>query len=317
MSKTQIQIAYESDDPNVHTMDVEQLAPSLLAIGNLCKRVNAIANGDKATVRVLVESDFENKCFLINLQIVQDIYSHVQSLLHNQEVKTAKEILEWLGLLEGVLGGFGLFEYLKEKKGRSIESFETSDKDGTIKLKFEGDNNSITITQNVYQLSQDHTVIAAAKSVLQPTQTHGISSVDFKEKGRTITSISKSEATEIITKEIPLALTSESQLAPQIIDARLIIYAPVFNQGSKVWRFIYSDRIIQVDISDSGIAEDLLRRGGLQIGDAYFVKLEITEIQTEKGKFRNHYRAISFSQFLPAQKGTQLFFPEFNNGPEE
>ena len=61
MSKTQIQVAYENDDPASHTMDVEQLAPSLLAIGNLCKRANTILNGDKAIVRVLVESDFKRR----------------------------------------------------------------------------------------------------------------------------------------------------------------------------------------------------------------------------------------------------------------
>ena len=306
MSKMQIQVAYESDDPAVHTMDVEQLAPSLLAIGNLCKRANAIVNGDGATVRVLVESDFEHKCFLINFQIVQDIYSHVQSLLHNHEVKTAKEILEWLGLVEFTIGGFGLFAYWKEKRGRPIESIETSDKDGTVKLTFKGDNNSVTVNQYVYQLSQDQTVVASAKSVLLPTQSPGISSVDFKSKGRNITSITKSEAAEIISNETSAIPLEDTQLAPQVIDARLTIYAPVFSQESHIWKFVYGGKIISVDISNSGIAEDLLRRGEVKIGDAYLVKLEVTEHQTDKGSFRNRYHAISYSQFLPAKIGVQM-----------
>lgn len=307
MATTEIQVAYDSEDQSVHTMDVEQLGPSLIALGTLCKRANAILNGDRATVRVLVESDFEHKCFLISFQIVQDIYSQVQSLLHNHDVKTSKEILEWLGLVESAIGAFGLFKYLKEKRGRKPDSVQFSDKEGTVELQFDaGQNNKIekiVINQHVYQLSQDRSVIASVKGVLQPTQSPGISAVEFREHGRLIETVHKKEAAEIIARELIDTEPDSTGLKPQVIDARLTIYSPVFDQDSRMWKFIYGGRVVRVDIHDSGIAEDVMRRGAISIGDAYLVKLEITEHKTENG-YRNTYRALSWSQFLPASPGS-------------
>jgi len=300
---TEIQVAYETDDPHVHTMDVEQLAPSLLAIGALCKRANAIVNGDKATVRVLVESDFEHKCFLIHLQVVLDIYHQLQALLHHQEVKTAKEILEWLGLigLPPAAGAVGLITYLRKKRGRRPLEIKTVDKDGTVEVRFEGDNNVVTVNNNVYQMSRDSVVINSVKNILLPTQTSDINEVQFRDRGETIESVNKMEAAEIIANEgADGEMLSPGNVPPQVVDARLTIHSPTFDPHSKTWKFIYGGNVIAADISGSGVAEDVMRRGAISIGDAYLVKLEITERQTQSGRFKNHYRVLGFSEFIPA-----------------
>lgn len=305
----EVQIAYDSPDPNVHAMDVEQLGPSLVAIGNLCKRANALLNGDRASVKVLVQSDFEHKCFLINFQVVQDIYSQVHALLQNHDVKTSKEILEWLGLVEASLGGFGLFSFLKAKRGRKPQSIKISDKDGTVELTFKGDKNTVTVNQNVFQLSMDQSVIASVKGILAPTLSPDVSAVEFRDHGRLVEKVHKDEALEIIQKEFVDPPPDPNQLTPQVIDARLAIYSPVFDQDAKIWRFVHGDRIIKVNVTDSGIPEDVLRRGTVSIGDSYLVSLEITEHKTEKG-YRNTYRVLGYTQFLPAQPGAKQYLLE-------
>ena len=91
-----------------------------------------------------------------------------------------------------------------------------------------------------------------------------------------------------------------------MFDARLAIYSPVFDQQSKLWIFRYDGRVIAVDISNSGIVEDVFRRGEITIGVAYLVRLEVTEQKPEKGQYRNNCRAISFNQFLPANFVKQM-----------
>ena len=57
-----IWIAYVGDDDNDHSMDVEALAPALLAFGKLIRAANANLNRDRTTMKVLVDSEFEHKC---------------------------------------------------------------------------------------------------------------------------------------------------------------------------------------------------------------------------------------------------------------
>lgn len=163
-----------------------------------------------------------------------------------------------------------------------------SDKDGSVELKFDaGQNNrigEIHLHQNVYQLSNDRSVIAAVKGVLQPTQTRDITAVEFKDRnGRTVEAIDKAHAATIIEQEGFDVPQDEGALPTQTIDARLTIYSPVFATESKMWKFIYSDHVVKVDISQSGMAEDVIRRGTISIGDAYLVRLEITEHKTANG----------------------------------
>jgi hypothetical protein len=203
------------------------------------------------------------------------------------------------------MGGFGLFRYLKEKRGRQVSSVIESDREGVVEVIFEGDNNKITVNQNVYKLSQDSQIIGAVKEVLRPALSPDIDKIEFTRGNSRIETVEKAEAEVIIAYEaIANISASMVSIEPQIVDARLTIYSPVFDENSKTWKFIYGGQRVKVDISELGIAEDVLRRGAIRIGDAYVVKLQIGEHKTEKG-FRNDYKAICFTQFLPAQSGSQ------------
>lgn len=60
------QVAYHGDNPKDHSIDVEALVPALQGFDRLVRQSNAVLNGDRARMRVVVASDFEHKCFHIN-----------------------------------------------------------------------------------------------------------------------------------------------------------------------------------------------------------------------------------------------------------
>jgi hypothetical protein len=62
-SRYSFQVAYHGADADYHSMDVEALGPALLAFGKLIRETNSEINGDRATVKVLVVSDFEHACW--------------------------------------------------------------------------------------------------------------------------------------------------------------------------------------------------------------------------------------------------------------
>src|SRR5437016_2680171 len=88
------QVAYVTENPNDHTMDVEALAPALLGFGKLLRAANAELNRNRAGVKVVVASDFEHRCFNISFELIQTFWIHITDFLgHPEEVENAKQIL--------------------------------------------------------------------------------------------------------------------------------------------------------------------------------------------------------------------------------
>jgi hypothetical protein len=71
MSRAQFHWPY--DGPALHTgsMDVNELAPALLATGDLLANANRDLNGGKAAVSTRVRSDFKESSFAVALVLDQ------------------------------------------------------------------------------------------------------------------------------------------------------------------------------------------------------------------------------------------------------
>lgn len=297
MSKAGFQLVYEGPGLREHTMDVQELAPALLAVGNLCNVANRMFNEEKTHAQVLIRSEFKPGSFLVDFQLVLGLYERMMGLLIDPKIVSAKELLDWLNILSGigVAGGHGLFWYLKIRNGRKIASVD--DKGNTVSVTFEGDNNSVLINQHVYRLGENKEALDACKKIVKPMQTPDIDCVKFKDKGKVYETINKSEASAIMKTEVESK--EEETVKPQIIGARLTVHTVIFDTAHSRWRFKYGEEIIPVDVSETQIREDTLKRGGVNVGDAYKVKLEITERKTETGKYVNDYKIKDVLEFTP------------------
>jgi hypothetical protein len=112
---------------------------SALGFRRANKEANATFNGDAAKVNLIVQSDFEHKCFQINLELIQLILSSIGTLLIDEHaLKNAQAIASWLGLIGLPPTVFGLFKYLARRKGHEIESvspvLQVGDHEATIKI---------------------------------------------------------------------------------------------------------------------------------------------------------------------------------------
>ena len=141
-----------------HSIDVQLLAPALLAFGKLLREANYEFNGKKSTSKVLVVSDFEHKCFNINFELVLNLYEHLKSFVASEDVRSAKDILEWVGILAPPIGApLSYFGFLKWRRGRKVKSVEPIvdvDKSGMVEVRVEGDGNTIEVHNHVYALSR-------------------------------------------------------------------------------------------------------------------------------------------------------------------
>lgn len=306
------QIAYDGENGG-HAMDVQLLAPALLAFGELVRETNATVNQKKSQVRLLVKSDFEHKCFNIDFQLVQTLIDQITGFLKRDEVNTAKTILEWLGIL-GVTesGAMGLYGYLKWLRGRKVTStteIKDEDKRGMVSVQVgEGATvDKIEIHNTVYALGSNPKVLAAAMKSLLPVGTDGYDRIEFKKNDERLAVIDKEGAKEIALTCAAAVGGIDDEVPPQTVVAHLRVLGPVFDEGAENWRFWYGDEAIYVDISETDIAKRALERGGSLINDTYKVQMQIEEHKTPTGRFKNHYKIIEVIDFLPSPVQGDLF----------
>ena len=268
-------------------MDVEALAPALLAFGKLIREANAQLNGDHARVKVLVTSDFEHKCFHINFEVIQNIIEAIKTLFQGDKIQGAEQLLTALGIISGgaSAAGLSLFAFLKIKNGRRVTSIQrTQDTDTSgdviVNIKIEGDNNTVHVPNNVLKLSENKKILQTVNETLGPIESGDADRVEFRQADTPIASFDRNDTTAIVrscdTGPEDLITLDVAATKPEIVTATLYVYSPVFDNKAKTWRFNYKRKHIYADISKTGIARDAMKRGGSFTNDRYRVRMEIT-----------------------------------------
>lgn len=313
MNSAVFQAVYDGEALREHTIDVEQLAPAMLALGELVREANARINGGRSRVKLLVKANHENHCFDVGFELIQTFYSQIKDLLGDDEIKSAKELLEWLGIIAAP--AIGLFAFLKLKKGREIadvRQITDEDKRGMVSIQFEGDDNRIVVHNHVYDMSENKRIQSATTGALAPLKTEGIDSLEFRSEGSGAVKYDKDDATDI---EISCQTDeAEKDYEPQEIVAHLEIYGPIFDVKAESWRFNYGGDHIYVDITETSIARDAIERGGVSVGDVYKVQMEITEYRTRTKQLRKRYKISEVLEFIPATREPSLFDNGGDNG---
>lgn len=310
MSRFEFELTYDGPALSEHGMDVADLAPALLAFGDLVKQANFRVNGDQSKVNLIVQSNFEHKCFRVTLDIVQTLYESLGVLLGSDGVRTAKELAEWIGI--GATATLGLIKFLALRDGRKIESvtkLESTDSRGVVQIKFEGDNNRITINQGVFELSNDPEIRKAAARVVAPVLRDGIDKISFSPSdGRTDEIITKDEARAVTNSHEVLAEQILETYEPQPMTAHIQVTRPDFDEKGKIWRFRLGDKVVPIDVSDTEIPESVRQRGYIRIGDTWRVKLEVTEKKTAGNRYQHEYKIVKVLEFVPGSEQLNLGF---------
>lgn len=312
MSAESIIVRYDGAILTDHQMDVADLAPALLGMSDLCKLANKKFNGERAAIKVLIGADQEHQCFQFSLDIIQTLWQQASSLVGREEVKTAKDILEWLGLIGGpVLGLFGLMKFLSNKEIADTK-FEVKDGKDIVQIAIKGDNTVIYAHRESYELLNEPTAVANAKKVIQPLTKPGYEEVEFESGSAVTEKITKSDAEAMVGHDSVFQPEVPAE-APQPVTAWIQVYAPVYDGSAPRWQFRYGEGHVQIDISETDIAKKAMHRGGALIDDTYKVILEI--LQTKVGnRFNLKYKIVKVLEFHPAQIRTQL---DWIGDPEE
>jgi hypothetical protein len=308
MSRHEFTIAYTgSGREDDHSIDVQALAPALLAFGRLLREANATINGKKSTAKVLVVSDFEHKCFSINFELIVSFYERIKALLSTDTAHSAKDILEWVGIIgtPTVGGTVSFIKFLQWRRGRKISQvtpLTDADKTGIVEVRIEGDGNSLHVHNNVYRLAENPRALRAARDAFLPLGRDGFDGVQLQDSDGIVQELHDEEIKDIVSsRNVGIEEAKETEPEIETTPAWLSVYSPVFDPSAPSWRFQLGRDIIYADISETNIAQAAIARGGVMVDEAYLVTLEITtETDAQGNKKSPTYRVIDVTKFVPA-----------------
>ncbi len=288
MSQVEVSFAYDGPAMRAHRMDVQDLAPALLAFGSLLKEANHTVNGEGSTVNVFVKADFENKCFQIHFEVTQTLLQHALGIVMSAQVSGAKEILEW------TIAAWDLLKLLKGEKAVPVTSISETDTKGNITIAIPGDNNQVIYNNNVIRIYENQNFRRATQNVLHPLSKPGIEEAVISRQN-VENRFSKDDYASII--DSCRAIESDS-IEPQIVTALLVVYSPKFDTKAKTWQFKWGQQKITVDISKTNLAQQIVVDNEAH-ADRHKVEMMIT--QDRNGRLLYAIEKILETQKSPEQ----------------
>ncbi|MFC3181673.1 hypothetical protein [Cypionkella sinensis] len=274
MKRVHTTVKYDGPALADKSMDVAHLAPALLALSDLVKEANRYANGDRAAARIYVNADIEQKCFELDVSVALTIWEQAKLLLADDNVRSAKDLFEWIGIAGG---GFGLFQLIKWLKGKTVSNvvvLRVKDGDNLVEITVEGDEKPKQVAQAVYELYANVTTRHKALAVLAPLREDGYDSLEFYEK----------EGVFVHFHEEDVPASDGSDL-PEVIPQN--VHISTIRTGVKIRRAVYEGRAKWTvmyqrarEASFDGLALswlDAFQRGDVQAPPGSYLDVDLEE----------------------------------------
>lgn len=172
MDMSQFRITYDGPALETSEMDVRELAPALLAVGDLLEASTKALCGDQVRPQVSVRGSFKTGSFGIDFTLATSLASKMRELFAGNEATAVANAIAILGALGIVAeaGKRGLLSVLKWVRGRQIERVQINESSATLFV----DGDQLEIELSVLALLRDVSVREATVRVLQPLEREGI-----------------------------------------------------------------------------------------------------------------------------------------------
>lgn len=297
MSTATFQIVYDGPALASHEMEVRDLAPALLALGDLFDEANATLNGKKAKVSVAVKGSFKTGCFAIDLTVVQSLAQQAKDFFSGESVTAALNLAGVLGL--GYTGSKGVFQLILWVRNRSITRVELVD-NGTAKVFCDSD--CFETEREVIELFRNWRLRKAFQDVVYtPLQKPGIEYFAVRQQVNDFAVATTQSSDAFIVPEQEEEYIDESE---RIASLQLVNIA--LREENK-WRFFDGAATFYASVTD----DNFLNRIDLnqeRFGKGDILKVRIKERKTLAGEqLKAEYEVVEVLEHRYA--GTQLRLP--------
>ena len=279
-------IRYDGDALKSHRMNVNDLAPAMLAFSELTQAVARVMNYPSGTIKVDV-GVFREGSFVIEFQVVQTLVQQIQGLFTSD---TVEALLNAAGLSSLVIG---VILFIKKKRGRKADKVEEVTVNNQVEIHFYFGDEIYRLNQIEYKLYKDSQVRKSLEELTKPLENDGIDSVDFSSSNqKQPVSLSKNDVAYFKVGDDAPRFVTESES-----EKLLILESPVFKEGNK-WRFFDGSTTIHAAILDQSFLSRVeLGQERFGKGDQLFVVLRERQ-QTVGTRLQKEFEVIEVKKHL-------------------
>lgn len=276
LSKARVNIAYDGSSVRDGSMDVRDLAPALLAVGQLFDSANRVLNGSGAPKISINVVGTAPGSFEIVLDVIQSYYEQARSFLSGDGITAAINLKELL-----LTGSVSLFYLLKHFKGNRPERLERLSED-TIRLTFDGE--SLDVPLSLLRLYQDLAVRKALEQVIaEPLGKEGIDQFRILEESKVVEIASREDASFFVSPEADGKLVLDETRR-----AAFSIVSLAFKEDNK-WRLHDGNAQISATIEDRDFLGKVdSARVSFTKGDVLVCEVRVRQTQTYNGLKAEH-----------------------------
>ncbi|MBF2760536.1 MAG: hypothetical protein ISN28_09750 [Ectothiorhodospiraceae bacterium AqS1] len=246
MSESKMTLVFEGSAVENGEIDVQDLAPALLSLGELIKAANHEINGDRTQISIKMRAVSEGS-FEVDLVSIQSIIEQAKGLWdllsdNSDKIATANEIFDLLfniKTLSGIAVGGGLFALKKFMKGKKPDKIEHIGGDVHI---YKGDIYFIT-NSKIINLEKNQIVGKQARKFVSSLSNEGIENIKIRRPDTEDLSVRKEDIEYFENKE------SDENLLDTTREINLQIINLSFKENNQ-WRVTDGDASFNVAIED-------------------------------------------------------------------
>lgn len=246
MKPAQFKIVYDGSALTNNEMSVNDLAPALLAIGELMDAVGFALHGDKFKIGVSVKGTFKTGCFGIEIIAqAKDFLDEAIALFNHQDVTAVLNAVTLAGFIKSAAGAgsiIGFLHWLKNRRETNREVLEN----GNVRI-YVG-NEYYDVSEIALDLLNNHKVRRALDELInKPLSREGIDTfavVNPQDEDAVSVLIEGEEASYFASPA-----WSDDEIFEQTFRMQLKIISPSFDRLSK-WRFSDDLREFSAQITD-------------------------------------------------------------------
>lgn len=286
-------VVYDGSALETNSMDVRDLGPAMMSLGNLFDEANRVINGNGKIIKLHVKA-YSPGSFQILFDLLQN--KEAVDLLTSQSVNAVINLKELIfGIGGGVAGLIWLIKKLKGKRPEKVKNLE----DGNVEIEFE--KITIQVPLKLMRLYQDLAVRKAAEDVLDPLKKEGIESFEVFEDKISLSKVVKEELSYFCC---PIA--EEEKILETEHEAAYSIVSVVFKEDNK-WRLFDGINTLNVLIKDE-IFLTKVENSEISFakGDLLICNIKTKQWRTDSG-LRTEHEVLEIKNHISAAKQLSLF----------
>lgn len=272
MAAVHFSIKYDGPALVSHTMDVRELAPSLIALSDLLEQASRAAYPDSPEIRVNVQGNFRGGSFGVDLIAVQTVAQQLVSLFSGQEASATANLFGILGGL-GLLGGGGVIGVIKWLRGRRPSVIRTENDKVVFELREAESVEHFEVDLVAGRLYQTRVVRQHLAKVLGPLERPGIDVFACARDGVTQAVVTSAEREWFVLAAEGADIVSDA-VQPGVL---LQVESAVFKDGNK-WRFHDGATAFHAEIADQAFLARI-ESGAERFGKGDILVVDLRRVQ--------------------------------------